>query len=186
MARFRCCGSYTTEGHHRDCPLKPSAVDVEEKGCQFDIMHFKHIGECKHTCDGQGDGIKQYAEIQTGNKLTIVLVDMSNATEEDLKELEENGLKLLSEQEIGDIISKCEAGELEVGIQTMTLAEALAKSKKDEPKPDPYMDIKEAAKALQFSLGWTRTLCRKGKLEGAIKLDRVWAIPRSAIYMEDD
>ncbi len=200
MARFRCCGSYTTEGHADDCSLKPPKIETEQKphtedageGCRFDILHFKHIGECKGTCDGgegvSQDGIGQFAEsaeTQSG-KLVIVLIDLAGATEEEIAELEELGLKRLTAEEMEDIMEAVEAGELEIEIQTLTVAEAIAKAKQRKTKPDPYLDIHQAAELLGFSDGWTRTLCRNGRFEGAIKLDRQWAIPESTLLMEDD
>ena len=200
MATFRCCGNQSTEGHADDCALKPSSVTFPardappepEEGCQFDILHFEHIGECKGTCDGQGDGIKQLTQgaiSATENK--IVLVDLSNATEEDIKELEKRGFKRLTEQEMTDIMSEYDAGEIEVEIITMTLEELLEEypvldgNAQPAEASNPFLTIKEAAEALQFSESWTRTLCRTMRLSGAMKLGRRWAIPYDAIYEED-
>ena len=169
----------------REPPPKPD----DEEGCQFDILHFEHIGKCRGTCDGEGDGIQQFVDTQSG-KLVIVLVDLSNATEEDIRDLEKRGLKRLTEEELHDIISECDAGELEVEVKTMTLEELREKyprrnalPKKD---PNPYLSIKDAAQELQFSESWVRKLCAKGRLEGAMKLERRWAIPHDAIYMKED
>ena len=69
MAKFRCCGNFTTAGHADDCSLKPPPKEIkqeevdDEGGCQFDILHFEHIGECKGTCGEQGESIQTEAPI---------------------------------------------------------------------------------------------------------------------------
>lgn len=198
-ARFRCCRNYTTAGHTPDCPLKPSAVDVEDKGetdeetqgCKFDILHFKHIGKCQGTCGDADEGVQFEGIGEDGEKqiLVIMMVDLGDDPEAKLKELEERGLRRLSKEEIDQIIEMEERGELKIQIQVTTLADIEARFPKpdEQPKedPDPFMSIKEAAATLGFSQGWTRTLCRKGRLPGAMKLIHQWAIPRSAIFEED-
>ncbi len=200
-AKFRCCSNYTTAGHATDCSLKPDSTAVEEKakeaeeegrGCKFDILKFEHIGECQGTCGDADEGIQFETEEGGVKKIIIIMmVDLGPDPEAKLKELEERGLRRLTQDEIREIIDAEASGEFDIQIQVITLEEIEKQfpkpdePKKEEEKEDPYLDIKEAAKALQFSKGWTRTLCRKGRLPGAIKLDRVWAIPRSAIFEED-
>ena len=99
MARFRCCGSATTEGHANDCSLKPPEATFEarepevkdEEGCQFDILQFRHIGECRGTCGGKEEGIR-FAD-ESGGELKILILMVDELSEEDIKELEKPGLK---------------------------------------------------------------------------------------------
>ncbi len=197
MAKFRCCGNFTTAGHADDCSLKPPPREVkqeevnDEDGCQFDILHFEHIGECKGTCGDQGEAIQTEHIGEDGTKkLVIVLIDLGDDPEEARKELEERGLRVLNEEEMMEVMSAIASGDLEIEVQTMTREELDERFPRrgSMPKtdPNPFLTIKEAAKVLGFSLGWTRTLCRKGRLPGAIKLDRRWAIPHDAIYMKED
>ncbi len=195
MARFRCCGNYNTDGHAEDCSLKPSTTEAptkppkadDEEGCRFDILHFEHIGECKGTCDGEDDTHVQFATQAHPGKVNVILVDLSDATEEDLKDLEERGFKRLTEQELIDLLSEYDAGEIEVEVTTMTLSEMKERYPKRTAKgPNPFLSVKEAAKELQFSESWVRKLCAKGRLAGAMKLGIRWAIPHDAIYMKED
>lgn len=189
MARFRCCGNYTVEGHTRSCPLKPPPTEPtyepeptpeeKEEGCQFDIVHLEHIGECKGTCDDGGE-VTQLAD-ESGDTLVIVLIenDGSEESERRIEELEKQGLRRLTEDDLRQIIDAHDRGDLEVEVQTMTLDQI----EEQVRERDRYLTIKEAASALGFSEGWTRTLCRRDMFEGAIKLRRRWAIPQKAIYM---
>lgn len=43
-----------------------------------------------------------------------------------------------------------------------------------------YMTIKEAAEKWQLSVRRVQTICIEGKIEGAIKFGREWAIPKDA------
>lgn len=198
--RFRCCGNLATRGHADNCELKPTAEEVhkdppttheeDEQGCQFDLFHFEHIGECKGTCDGVGDGIQQLTAGEDEDGVLIILLIEGDISTDDIKELGERGIKFLDRQELIDILSAYEDSEIEVQVQTMTVQEIKVQFEKkgEEPKEDvdPYLTVKEAAKELQFSEGWVRTLCRTERLEGAIKLMRRWAIPLDAIYDTED
>lgn len=193
MARFRCCGSATTEGHANDCSLKPPEATFEarepevkdEEGCRFDILQFRHIGECRGTCGGKEEGIR-FAD-ESGGELKILILMVDELSEEDIRELEKRGLKHLDDDAIEKILDMAEAGEIEVSVMVMTLEE-IREQYAEQPKedPNPFLTIKEAAEALQFSEGWTRTLCRDGRFEGAIKLDRRWAVPHDAIFEKED
>ena len=183
---FRCCRNPSTQGHAVDCPLKPPAsytepppvVLAEGEGCQFDIVHFQHIGECKGTCDGE-EGI-QFADDESGVVIVVLIAADDENVEERLKKLEESGaLRRLSNEEMEKIIS----GETEVTVLTMTLSEM--EEKLAAAIADPFLTIKQCAEVLGFSEGWTRELCRRGRLEGAIKLMRRWAIPQSALLLPD-
>lgn len=178
--KFRCCGNRSVEGHAADCPIKGS-----EAGCQFDILHFKHIGECKGTCDGD-EGVAQFAGNEAeGGILHIILVDLSNATLEQLRDLEKRGLRRLTDEELFKIVELHARGDLEVEVTTMTLTEREEALPKEKPD-DPFLTIHTAALALGFSDGWVRTLCRDGRLPGALKLMRKWAIPESVIFVKEE
>lgn len=194
MARFRCCGNYNTDGHAEDCSLKPTTTPPperkppkadDEEGCRFDILHFEHIGECKGTCGKQGKAI-QFADESTGElKILIIMVD-GELDEETLKEMEERGLRRLTEQEMEKIVEATASGHIEVDVQVLSLEEIRAKFPRREEAPNPFLSVKDAAKELQFSESWVRKLCAKGRLAGAMKLERWWAIPRDAIYMKEE
>ena len=197
MAKFRCCGNYNTDGHAEGCLLKPPTTTQmrepppkpdDEEGCQFDILHFEHIGKCRGTCGEQGKAI-QFTDESKGTKRIIIIIVDSDLDEETLKEMEERGLHRLSEEEMHDILLDEEEGET-IQIVTMTLEELREKypRRNSLPKkdPNPYLSIKDAAQELQFSESWVRKLCAKGRLEGAMKLERRWAIPHDAIYMKED
>lgn len=190
MARFRCCGNHSTAGHAAGCSLrppdykpppprfqKPAEREEEEQGCQFDILHFEHIGTCKGTCE-------ETAHFQDPNSLTIIVVEIDpndERAEEKMKALEERGFHRLNDEELREIISKYESGELQVEVVTMTLDEVERKSR----PVDPYLTVGESAELLGFSKGWVRTLAARGTFVGAIKLAHKWAIPRSAILLPD-
>lgn len=208
--KFRCCGNQSILGHADNCPLKPETsnpVDTSPpavgrargsgagSGCQFDILDFEHIGECQGTCGDQGESIRfDLGEGGVGGgKIVIVEIDMDDP--ESLAKLEkliEQGkVRPMTEEETREVTRKLVSGELEVEIKKMSLAEFLEMVEHDQSQEpqmdeDPFLDIKQAAEALGFSHSWTRTLCRKGRLPGALKLMRKWAIPRSAIFEEDD
>jgi len=185
--RFRCCGNQANAGHADNCSLKPRTKAEEEisegEGCQFDILNFKHIGECKGTCEGDEEEGLRFAD-DSGDELLIILVD--DLDEEKIKELENRGLRRLTAEDLEKIITLYESGKIKVKVTRMTYEEVAAKyvAPSDED-PDPFLNIREAAEALQFSESWTRALCRQGRLKGVLKIWRRWAIPRSAIYKED-
>ena len=50
---------------------------------------------------------------------------------------------------------------------------------------DEYMTIKETAELWGVTPRWVQTLCINGKIEGAIKFGRAWAIPRNTPKPKD-
>ncbi len=50
---------------------------------------------------------------------------------------------------------------------------------------DEYMTIKETAELWGVTPRWVQTLCINGKIEGAIKFGRAWAIPRNTPRPKD-
>lgn len=204
--KFRCCGNQAVLGHAADCSLKPEMAEVKNDnpaatgkargggagdysiGCQFDILEFEHIGDCKGTCDDQSESIRfDLGSDEEGGNIVIVEIDMDDpeAMARLEKLIKQGKIRPMTEEETQEIMGKLMSGELDVEIKKMSLSEFLDIVEQPEPEDDPYLDVKQAAEALGFSLGWTRTLCRKGRLPGAIKLMRKWAIPRSAIFEED-
>lgn len=196
MARFRCCGNHSTAGHAADCSLKPPDYtpptiktrtegdrEEDEKGCQFDILHFKHIGTCKGTCEGEGE----QARFQDPNTLVIIMVEIDPddpMLAQKLQELERRGFHRLTDEEAAALLAAHERGDVKLEVKTMTLDE-LEEQTRAPDHDDPFLTIQECAEILGFSLSWTRTLCRRGRFEGAIKLMKKWAIPQSAVLVED-
>lgn len=198
MARFRCCGNHSTAGHAAGCPMKPpdyqpppqtaqtiTKRQEQEQGCQFDIFRFQHIGDCKGTCGEEQEPIRFFNRAEQTVVLVMINADDPDA-EERMKKLEAQGFKRLSLEEIAEIAAAYDNGELQVTVVTMTLdeLEEVAEQIAEQPE-DPFLSVNECAKLLGFSKGWIRELCRRGKFEGAIKLDRRWAIPQSAILLPD-
>lgn len=197
MARFRCCGRHNTDGHAEDCSLKPPTTKTPERtpppevedGCRFDILRFEHIGECRGTCGEQGRAIQFADESEGKMKIVIVMVEAGDDPAETIKELEARGFRHLTEEELSEIVAAEARGGLEVEVQVLTLDEIKATFPRrglPEENPNPFLTIKEAAKELQFSESWVRKLCARGRLEGAMKLNRRWAIPHDAIYMKEE
>ena len=193
--RFRCCGNRSSAGHAADCVLKPPEYQPpparqqtnterqeQEEGCQFDILRFQHIGACKGTCDEQE--LIRFAGPEDGDELVVIIVLIApddEHAEEKIRKLGERGFKRLSDEELVEIVARHKAGDLRVQVITMTLGDL---EEQTRPK-DPYLDVRECAEILGFSKSWVRTLCRRGRFEGAIKLMREWAIPQSAILIPD-
>lgn len=50
---------------------------------------------------------------------------------------------------------------------------------------DGYLTIKQVAEVWEVSTRRVQILCAEGKIEGAIKFGRDWAIPNDAIKPED-
>lgn len=48
-----------------------------------------------------------------------------------------------------------------------------------------YLTIKETAEKWDVSIRWVQTLCATGKIEGAIKFGRDWAVPKDAERPDD-
>jgi predicted DNA-binding transcriptional regulator AlpA len=196
MAHFRCCGNHSTAGHTVECPLKPpdyesppvrtqssSEREEQEQGCQFDILRFQHIGDCKGTCGEE----PERAHYQDPTTLVIVVVEIDpddEMAEQKLQELERRGLHRLTEDELAELVDRHERGEVQLRVETMTLNELEEQTRLPESDV-PYLTIRECAELLGFSENWTRTLCRRGRFDGAIKLIHRWAIPKDAILEED-
>lgn len=209
--KFRCCGNHTTRGHATECALKPTETASVNRhqgeadqhgskivspeimeggrgdGCKFDILQFEHIGECKGTCDGE-DGEETARMQDESGVIVLIQIDMSDPdAEEKLAELERRGWKRLSEEETRELLSQMMSGEVEVEVQTMTLDDLLERIRREPPPPDkdPFLTAKQCAEILGFSVSWVRKLCARGRLEGALKLDKIWAIPQSAVLVDD-
>ncbi len=45
---------------------------------------------------------------------------------------------------------------------------------------DDYLTIQEVAKKWDMTPRWVQSLCADGKIEGAIKFGRAWAVPKDA------
>jgi len=195
MARFRCCGNHSTAGHAATCSMKPPDYQrpvvtqteddrrERETGCQFDILRFQHIGECKGTCDEEPETI----QFQDPNTLVIVLVEIDpndEQAEQKLKELERRGFRRLSENDLRNLVELHERGEVQLRVESMTLDQFEEKTRAPEID-DPYLSISQCADILGFSKSWVRELCRRGRFEGAIKLIGKWAVPQSAVLLPD-
>jgi predicted DNA-binding transcriptional regulator AlpA len=159
-------------------------------GCSFDILEFEHIGECKGTCGDQSEKIR--FEMLDDGEVTLVVVELDLDSPEDMAKLEEllkqGNVREMTAEETREVLGKLISGRLDIEIKKMTLDEFLSMLLGEQPKPkpdDPYLTVKEAAAALGFSLSWTRALCRMGRLPGAVKLMRKWAIPQSAVFLPD-
>ncbi len=48
-----------------------------------------------------------------------------------------------------------------------------------------YYTIKEVTKKWNVSERWVRELCAQGKIDGAVRFGRAWAVPQDAVRPED-
>lgn len=48
-----------------------------------------------------------------------------------------------------------------------------------------YMTAQEVAEKWNVSLRWVQRLCKENRIEGAMNINRVWLIPRSAKKPDD-
>lgn len=43
-----------------------------------------------------------------------------------------------------------------------------------------YMTVQEAAKKWRVSIRWVQRLCKENRIDGAMNINRIWLIPKTA------